>query len=126
MMLRKFLGLVFTSLLTGLFLNFVFAITNGLKLFLALGVLLAGTFPFVLLIGVPVSFLSDYLTRDLTGKQRYKKAFIIYIFFGLIAGLVISFFFESLLLVGVTLIASSAFLFSSGTIGNRTIEYLLN
>jgi len=106
MMLRKLLGFVLTTLLTGLFLNFLYAITNGIKLFLALGILLAGIFPFVLLIGVPFSFLSDYLTRDLDGKQRYTKAFFIHIISGLIAGLVMSFFLESLLLVGVTLIAS--------------------
>jgi len=109
MILRKFLGFVLTTLLTGLFLTFLFAITDGIKLFLALGVLLASTFPFVLLIGVPVSFLSDYLTRNLKDKQRYTKAFFIHIISGLLAGLVISFFFEGLLLVGVTLIASLIF-----------------
>ncbi|WP_163972032.1 hypothetical protein [Oceanobacillus halotolerans] len=107
-LLRKFLGFILTTLLIGIFLTFLFAITEGSS-FLAIGLLLTGAFPFVLLIGVPVSFLSDYLTKNLNGKQRNTKALFIHSIFGLIAGLVISFLFESLFLVGVTIIAALIF-----------------
>lgn len=108
MFLRKFLGFVLTTLLIGICLGFHFAITEGASL-LAIGLLLTGAFPFVLLIGVPVSFLSDYLTKNLNGKLRNIVALLIHSIFGLIAGLVISFFFESLFLVGVTIIAALIF-----------------
>lgn len=108
--LRKFLGFVLTTLLIGLFLTILFAITEGSS-FLAIGLLLTGAFPFVLLIGVPVSFLSDYLTKKQNGKQRSIVALLIHSIFGLIAGLVISFFFESFFLVGVTIIAALIFWF---------------
>ncbi|THE13572.1 hypothetical protein E1I69_06555 [Bacillus timonensis] len=107
MILRKFLGFVFTTLLTGLFLTVFFAIMNDFdNLFAALGILLAGTAPFMFLIGLPVSIFSDYLTKNLNSKQRFKKAFMIYMIFGLIIGLVLSFFFEHLLLLVITLVAS--------------------
>ena len=110
MLLRKFSGFVLTTLLTGLFLNLFFAIMDGYdNLFASLGVLLAGAAPFILLIGLPVSFLSDYLTKNINAKQRYKKAFLIHIIFGLIIGLVLSFFFEHLVLVVITLIAALIF-----------------
>lgn len=112
MWLRKFLGFVLTTLLTGLVLNLLFAIMDGFdhySLFAALGMLLIGTAPFILLIGLPVSILSDYLTKKLNDKQRYKKAFFIHIVSGFLAGLVISFFFENLLLVGITIISSLIF-----------------
>ncbi|MEH7382643.1 hypothetical protein V7138_19425, partial [Bacillus sp. JJ1533] len=102
MLLRKFIGFVLTTLLTGLFLNLFFAMMDGFdnyNLYAALGVLLVAAAPFILLIGSPVSVLSDYLTKNLNGKQRYKKAFLIHIIFGLIIGLVLSFFFEHLLLI---------------------------
>ena len=113
MILRKFLGFVLTTLLTGLFLNLVFAIMEGFdnyNFLAALGVLLVGASPFILLIGLPVSAISDYLTKNLNGKQRYKKAFFIHIIFGLIFGLILSFFFEHLILVAVTIIAALIFL----------------
>ena len=106
--LRKFLGFVSTTLLIGIFLTLLFAITEGSS-FLAIGVLLTGAFPFGLLIGVPVSFLSDYLTKNLNGKPRNLVALLIHSIFGLIAGLVISYLFESLFLVGVTIIAALIF-----------------
>lgn len=113
MLLRKFWGFVITTLLTGLLLNLFFAIMGGFdnyNFFAALGVLLVGAAPFILLIGLPVSVLSNYLTKNLNGKQRYKKAFFIHIIFGLIFGLILSFFFEHLFLVVVTLIGAFIFL----------------
>ncbi|MFS0823235.1 hypothetical protein [Bacillus sp. 1P02SD] len=110
MILRKFLGFVLTTLLTGLFLTLFFAIMDGFdNLFAAFGILLVGTAPFMLLIGLPVSIFSDYLTKNLNGKQRFKKAFLIYIIFGLIIGLVLCFFFEHFFLVVITIVASLIF-----------------
>ena len=112
MFLRKFLGFILTTLLTVFFLNLFFAIMDGFDnyhLLASLGLLLVSTAPFVLLIGLPVSFLSDYLTKNSTGKQRSKKALFVHGFFGLIAGSVISFLFESFFLVGVTVIAALIF-----------------
>lgn len=112
MLLRKFLVLISTTLLTGLFLNFYFVITEGIgmdNLFFALGMFLMGAFPFILLIGMPVSILSDSLSKNIKGKQRYIEAFLIHITFGLIAGLVISFFFEHFFYVVVTLFAAIIF-----------------
>jgi len=106
--LRKSLGFVLTTLLIGIFLTLFYSITEGTS-FLAIGVLFTGAFPFVLLIGVPVSCFSDYLTKKLNGIQRNLVALFIHSTFGLIAGLVISFFFESLFLVGVTMIAALLF-----------------
>jgi len=107
-LLRKFLGLVLTTLLIGLILAVLFMISSGTS-FLAIGLLLAGAFPFVFLIGLPVSFLSDYLSKNLNGKQRKMVALLIHIIFGLIAGLVIAKVFESLFYVGVTIIAALIF-----------------
>ncbi|MBD8071631.1 hypothetical protein [Bacillus sp. PS06] len=106
--LRKFLGFVLTTLLIGIFLTFLFAVIEGSS-FLVIGLFLTGAFPFVLLIGVPVSFLSDYLTKNLNGKKRYTKAFFIHIIFGVLAGLVISFYFEGLFLVVITIIGALIF-----------------
>jgi hypothetical protein len=109
MLLRKFLVFVLTTLLTGLFLNFYFVITGGIgfdKLFVALPAFLGGVFPFVLLIGVPVSFFSDSLTKNLNTKQRSIEAFLIHITFGLLAGLIISFYLEHFFHFVLTLIAA--------------------
>jgi len=108
MFLRKFLGFILTTSLIGIFLTVFFAITEGSS-FLAIGVLFTGAFPFVLLIGVPVSFLSDYLTKNLNGIRRNIVAFLIHSIFGLIAGLVISSLLESLFIVVVTIIAAFVF-----------------
>lgn len=68
-----------------------------------------GAFPFVLLIGAPVSFLSDFLTKNLNGKPRNIVALLIHSIFGLIAGLVISKLFQNLFYVGLTIIAALIF-----------------
>ncbi|HIW35152.1 MAG TPA: hypothetical protein IAA29_20465 [Candidatus Paenibacillus intestinavium] len=108
--LRKFLGFILTTLFIAILLTILFAITEGSSL-LAIGVLFTGAFPFVLLIGVPVSFLSDYLTKSLNGKPRNIVALLIHSIFGLLAGLVISFFLfeKSLFIVVVTIIAALIF-----------------
>ncbi|WP_010280806.1 hypothetical protein [Bacillus timonensis] len=112
MLVRKFLGFIITTLLTGLLLNLFFVIFDGYdnyNFFAALGVLLVGVAPFILLIGLPVSGLSDYLTKNLNGKQRKKKTFLIHIIFGLLIGLILSFFFEHLFLIVITLLAALIF-----------------
>ncbi|MCH1627878.1 hypothetical protein [Fredinandcohnia quinoae] len=110
MILRKFLGAVLTTLLTGLFFTLFFEIMDGfVNLFAALAILLVSAAPFIFLLGLPVSILSDFLTKKLDGKQRYKKAFLIHMILGLIIGLVLSFFFEHLILVVLTLIAALLF-----------------
>ncbi|MFD1738832.1 hypothetical protein ACFSCX_20145 [Bacillus salitolerans] len=81
MFLRKIFGFVLTTLLTGLILNLFFAIMDGFtnyNFFAVFGVLLVGATPFILLIGLPVSILSDYLTKNLNDKQRNKKALLIH------------------------------------------------
>lgn len=112
MVVRKFSDFVITTLLTGLFLNVYFALmsdSNHYNFFPALGVLLVGAAPFILLIGLPLSVLSDYLTKNLNGKQRSKRAFLIHIIFGLLSGLVLSYFFEHFLLILLTFIAAVIF-----------------
>ncbi|WP_456278892.1 hypothetical protein [Bacillus sp. AK128] len=112
MFLRKFLVSALTTVLTGFFLNLFFAIMDGFDhydLFAVFGVLLVGVAPFILFIGLPVSILSDYLTKNLNGKQRNKKAFLIHSIFGLIIGVVLSYFFEHFLLSPLTLIAALIF-----------------
>lgn len=110
MYLRKFFGFAITTLLTGLFLTTYFSIMDGYdEIFAPLGVVLAGTSPFILLIGMPVSMLSDYLTKNLYSKRRYIKAFFVHIIFGLIIGLVISFLFEGIFYLISSLIASFIF-----------------
>ena len=112
MLLRKLLGFIITTLLTGLFLNFYFVITEGIgidNLFIALGAFLIGVLPFILFIGVPVSFLSDNITKNLNAKQRFIEAFLIHFTFGIIAGLVISVFLEHIFHVLVTLFAALIF-----------------
>lgn len=110
--LRKFLGFVVTTLLIGICLGLLFAITEGASLW-AIGLFLTGAFPFVLVIGVPVSFLSDYLARHLQGKRRMIAALLIHGLFGLLAGFVITYFFENenVFLVGVTIVAALIFWF---------------
>jgi uncharacterized protein YacL len=106
MYLRKFLGFITTSLLSGLFLTYLMILNEGYEVFETLGIILMVSTPFILLIGVPVSMLSDYLSKNLTGKERYTKAILIHIIFGLIIGLVISFIFESVFYLISSLIAS--------------------
>ncbi|MGI2298149.1 hypothetical protein [Paenibacillus sp. GXUN7292] len=108
--LRKFLGFILTTLLIAILLTILFAITEGSSL-LAIGVLFTGAFPFVLLIGVPVSFLSDYLTKSLNGKPRNIMALLIHSIFGFLAGLVIviSNLLEGLFIVVATIIAALIF-----------------
>lgn len=108
--LRKLIGFILTTLLIGLFLALYFTITEGSSI-LAIGLLIPGALPFVLLIGVPVSFLSDYVSKKLKGIRRNIVALLIHSVFGLIAGLVISFYlFEKhLFIVVVTIIASIIF-----------------
>ncbi|MFC5464142.1 hypothetical protein [Lederbergia graminis] len=110
MVLRKLLGFVLTTLLTGLILNFFVVIVDGYEtLFAGFGLLLIGTAPFILFLGIPVSILSDYKTKYVNEKQRYKNSFLFHVIFGLIIGLVLSYIFEHLLFVLITFI--SAFLF---------------
>ena len=108
--LRKFLGFILTTLLIAILLTIHFAITEGSSL-LFIGLLFTGAFPFVLLIGVPVSFLSDYLTKNLNGKLRTIVALLIHSIFGLLAGLVIviSNLLEGLIIVVSTIIAALIF-----------------
>lgn len=107
---RKFLGFILTTLLIAIMLTILMAITEGSS-FLAIGLFLTGAFPFVILIGVPVSFLSDYLTKNLNGKSRNIVALFIHSIFGLLAGLVISFFLfeKSVFIVVVTIVAAIIF-----------------
>ncbi|WP_449536331.1 hypothetical protein [Ferdinandcohnia sp. Marseille-Q9671] len=112
MVVRKSLGFVITTLSTGVFLTLFFAVLDGFStynFFATLGVLLVGAAPFILLIGVPVSVLSDYVTKNVHGKQRCKKASMIHIVFGLIIGFILSYPFEHVLLVLLTLFAALLF-----------------
>lgn len=108
--LRKFLAFILTTFLIALLLAIYFAITEGTSLFV-IGVFFTGALPFVLLIGVPVSFLSDYLTKCLNGKLRNIIALLIHTIFGLLAGvaIVISNLLEGLIIVVATIIAALIF-----------------
>ncbi|UFU00027.1 hypothetical protein KO561_03415 [Radiobacillus kanasensis] len=44
--------------------------------------------PFILLYGVPVTFLSDYVCKQLTGIARTLTAFIVHLFFGVLFGFI--------------------------------------
>ncbi|WP_407268297.1 hypothetical protein [Radiobacillus sp. PE A8.2] len=44
--------------------------------------------PFIILYGVPVTFLSDYLGKQLTGNVRILIAFIVHLFFGVSFGII--------------------------------------
>lgn len=108
--LRKFLSLISTTFLTALFLTILSVILEGTNP-LVISMFITGAFPFILVIGVPVSFLSDCVTKKLDEKPRYIVALLIHSIFGLIAGLVIRYLFENegLLLVGITIIAACIF-----------------
>lgn len=108
--LRKFLGLMLTTLFIAILLTILFVITEGSSLF-AIGLFFTGAFPFVLVIGVPVSFLSDYLTKKLNGKLRSMASVLIHSIFGVLAGSVIPFIFENnrLFLIGITFVSSLIF-----------------
>lgn len=108
--LRKTLGFAFTAFFIGVFLSLYFAILSGSNFFFGIGLFSTGAFPFVLLIGVPVLCLSDYLTKNLNGKPRYKVALLIHSLFGLIAGLAISYLFErEYIFLVITIIAALIF-----------------
>jgi MFS family permease len=109
MYIRKFLGFVITSLLSGLILSYLIILEEGYEVFETLIIILTFSTPVILLIGVPVSMLSDYLTKNLNGKKRYTNAIFIHIIFGLIIGLVISILFESVFYLISSLIASFIF-----------------
>jgi hypothetical protein len=44
--------------------------------------------PFILLYGVPVTFLSDYVSRRLKGTARTLTAFMVHLFFGILFGFI--------------------------------------
>ena len=56
-------------------------------------IVMTGTFslwisPFILLYGVPVTFLSDYVSMPLSEKNRILFAFIIHLLFGILFGFI--------------------------------------
>jgi len=57
-------------------------------------IVMSGTFsiwlsPFILLYAVPVTFLSDFITKRLTGNCRTFLALIVHLFFGVLFGFII-------------------------------------
>lgn len=57
-------------------------------------IVMTGTFsvwlsPFILLYAVPVTFLSDFISKRLTGNSRTFLAFVVHLFFGVLFGFII-------------------------------------
>ena len=122
--IRKLLAFILTTFFIAILLTIFFAITEGSSL-LVIGIFFTGALPFVLLIGVPLSFLSDYLTKRLNGKPRTILAFLIHIIFGLLAGLVIimSNLLEGFIIVVATIIASLIFGLVDEVLRQKFVKY---
>ncbi|UOQ86574.1 hypothetical protein [Gracilibacillus salinarum] len=89
MIKRKLITLL---LATPISLCFIFAIIFGewkqpRELMVMTGVFSLWTSPIILVYGVPVTFLSDFLCKRFTGKLRTWFAFLVHIFFGILFGL---------------------------------------
>ncbi|MET3696422.1 hypothetical protein SAMN05877753_103334 [Bacillus oleivorans] len=52
------------------------------------------TYPFIFLYGLPVTILSDKITKDSLGVKRVIKAFLFHVLFGMGFVFVLSFFFD--------------------------------
>ncbi|WP_214482263.1 hypothetical protein [Bacillus sp. SM2101] len=95
MLKRKILTLIFASLLSISLIAFWFVFTDGEELIaffpLALWISLIAI-PVILIYGLPVSFLSEKLTKQFTNNKRIFWALVIHVVFGFgfvfIAGLI--------------------------------------
>ncbi|GEL78505.1 hypothetical protein [Tenuibacillus multivorans] len=82
---RKIYGFLITSLLTAIVLS---SIANPIGVELT-GFILVFATPIIFVCGVPVSLLSDFVTRLFFGKVRSIMAFIIHISFGSLYGFIL-------------------------------------
>jgi hypothetical protein len=81
---RKLLGLVITSIVTVAFIIILFSEGEmPVELFSMIGAISLFVLPGVLLYGLPVSVLSDKLTKSLNGFKRVLLSLVIHLFFGL-------------------------------------------
>jgi hypothetical protein len=93
MVKRKF----FTTLLaTPISLLFIFAVFFGewkqpFELLVMTGMYSLIFSPYVILYGVPVTFLSDYVAKRLTGNMRVLVAFTFHFIFGILFGIIFPF-----------------------------------
>ncbi|MFD1019511.1 hypothetical protein [Thalassobacillus hwangdonensis] len=111
LILRKTIATIVAPLITVAIL--VFGGNGGVSLEIIGGVIFIFRviFPYVLLYGVPVSFLSDFLTRRFTKENRIYAAFGIHLIFGLLFAPFYAFLIEentyiiNMIFVGATMIA---------------------
>jgi hypothetical protein len=109
MVLRKILGFIITTLLSAIILTFLMTLKENYGMVETFGFILMFSAPGILVLGVPVSLFSDHLTKKLSGRNRYFRAFFIHIIFGLILGIIISFIAEGEFYLVSSLIATSIF-----------------
>ncbi|MED4015109.1 hypothetical protein [Sutcliffiella cohnii] len=92
MILRKIIAFILTSLLVPLFLvvwGGDFSIFWGMY-----GVFLMYGTPFILLYGMPVTFLAERLTRNMQKRKRLAVSFGIHLLFGLVCVFIVGFIFK--------------------------------
>ncbi len=85
--------LITTLLATPISLLLIFSIFFGewrqpLDLLVMTGIFSLFISPYIILYGVPVTFLSDYLGKQLTGHLRFFVACIAHLFFGVLFGFI--------------------------------------
>ncbi|WP_042147815.1 hypothetical protein [Paucisalibacillus sp. EB02] len=85
MIIRKTITTILASVISMFFLLIViFKEAIGIDFVNTLVFTIAMFSPVILLYGVPITFLSDYVTRRFAGVRRILSAFIFHLFFGMI------------------------------------------
>jgi Na+/proline symporter len=70
------------------------------------GFVLLFSAPFILVLGMPVSALSDFILEHQKGRERLLKAFAIHLFAGLFFGVALTFMFEGVLPIVASTLAA--------------------
>ncbi|MBO8171761.1 MAG: hypothetical protein H0Z33_07720 [Bacillaceae bacterium] len=95
MYMRKFYGFLITSILSTTILTLLMLTDGEYEFFETFGFISLVATPVILVYGVPVSLLSDYVTKPYHNRKRATLAFIIHLGFGLgfvfIIGMILDF-----------------------------------
>lgn len=95
---RKFITLIFSTLLSMILIAVFFVIADGeeLSLIFPIAFSISGiALPTILLYGLPISLISEKLTSSFSKIQRIFWSFLIHIFFGAIFVFIVGLLFET-------------------------------
>ncbi|OZM56011.1 hypothetical protein CIB95_14305 [Lottiidibacillus patelloidae] len=94
MFLRKLFVFIISSFVTALLLTFLIVVLDGGYNVFGLGLflfILAFSSPILLVLGMPITALSDFILENKQGKERLLKALASHLFFGFFFGILLSY-----------------------------------